>query len=352
VAHRIARVGAKLPRPLERLSLKNRRIGGLLAVGAAGTQLLNGTGDVAIAGTLAAQGRLKHHPERRKTTTRPPGRPASAASRKRTKLVPVNKASRLGGVEHLAAGFRQLWKPKPIKPAVTAVPKAANAAPKVKSATGATPVTPAAPAVPKATKTAKPTPNADPTATKIGEDISRMWETRSGKALVAAGAGIIGRSAMRSNDPYAKRDVDAEWWGEFTKFDDDKRLAFGWASVVSINGQPVVDRQGDYITADDLEDAAYAYVHKSRVGGDMHRREQIDGTAVHVSDMVESMVFTDEKVAKMGLPEDFPRGWWVGFKVNDPQVWQEVRKRGRTGFSIHGKGLRKDHELDHVMGYR
>ena len=64
---------------------------------------------------------------------------------------------------------------------------------------------------------------------------------------------------------------------------------------------------------DDIEDAAYHYVHTSRVGGDMHRRSAGDDPVNKgedkphkVSDMVESMVFTDEKIAKMGLPEDFP----------------------------------------------
>ena len=110
-----------------------------------------------------------------------------------------------------------------------------------------------------------------------------------------------------------------------------------------IGGQDVVDEQGDYISLEDLEEAAYTYVHKSRVGGDMHRR---NGDAPHhVSDMIESMVFTDEKIEKMGLPNDFPRGWWVGYQIHDPDTWSEVRKKGRTGFSIHGKGLRRDYEM-------
>lgn len=188
-----------------------------------------------------------------------------------------------------------------------------------------------------------------------GKDIGTALSTRTGQigagAVGLAGAKKLATPSQPQQDYiYGKADdTEVEFRGEFTKFDDEKRQAFGWASVVKVNGQPVVDRQGDYIDMADLEDAAYQYVHKSRVGGDMHKR---NGEAAHkVSDMIESMVFTDEKVAKMGLPDDFPRGWWVGYKIHDEDTWSEVRKGGRTGFSIHGKGLRKEHSLDELMGY-
>lgn len=129
------------------------------------------------------------------------------------------------------------------------------------------------------------------------------------------------------------------WAGEFSKTDDERRQVFGWASVVEIDGQPVVDRQGDWITPDEIEKAAYEYVVKSRVGGHQHKRT--DSGAFHASDMIESIVFTPEKISKMGLPDDFPVGWWVGYKVNDDDTWDKVKKRDITGFSIHGKGKRR-----------
>ena len=186
--------------------------------------------------------------------------------------------------------------------------------------------------------------------------------TRKRQAATAAGAvGVTGAGAESQRRPrymdmeqayYGKADThDVVWAGTFAKLDDEQHLAFGWASVVELDGQPVVDRQGDYITAEDLEKAAYAYVHKSRVGGDMHERGP-DDTVAKVSDLVESVVFTDEKVEKMGLPDDFPRGWWVGFKIHGEESWDRVKKRERTGFSIHGRGIRKDMDVDELMGYR
>jgi len=152
------------------------------------------------------------------------------------------------------------------------------------------------------------------------------------------------RNRPRPYDDVYKAEPEFEAEGEFTKFDEDKRLAFGWASVIKKDGVPVVDRQGDYIEMDELENAAYKYVLNSRIGGDMHKRN--GQAAHHVSDLVESFVLTPEKIEKMGLPEDTPHGWWVGFKVHDDDTWDLVKKKGRTGFSIHGSGKRALHELE------
>jgi hypothetical protein len=173
--------------------------------------------------------------------------------------------------------------------------------------------------------------------------------TKQKAGLGAAVVGVpylVGRSSG-GQESYYKRDTTVEWTGEFAKVDTDKRLAFGWASVTKLNGLPVVDKQGDWITDDDLEDAAYSYVVKSRKGGDMHRR--VGDQPFHAADLVESFVLTPEKAERMGLPQDTPMGWWVGFRVNDDDAWQEVKKGNRTGFSIHGSGRRREVDYDSVM---
>jgi len=141
--------------------------------------------------------------------------------------------------------------------------------------------------------------------------------------------------------------MDIVWEGEFAKFDIDKRQVFGWASIVELNGEPVVDLQGDYITAEEIEKAAYDYVVKSRKGGDMHRREQHeDGERpFHASDMIESFMVTPEKVEQMGLPAgSLPTGWWVGYQVHDEETWNLVKSGKRSGFSIHGRGKRVEQQ--------
>lgn len=125
---------------------------------------------------------------------------------------------------------------------------------------------------------------------------------------------------------------------EISKLDEDKRQVFGWASVVEKNGQPVVDLQGDFIPVEEMERAGYDYVRKSRKAGDMHARDGM-GPRV-VGEMIESFVVTPEKKQALGLSDDIPTGWWVGFQIEDDQVWADIKSGKRTGFSVHGTGKR------------
>ncbi len=140
------------------------------------------------------------------------------------------------------------------------------------------------------------------------------------------------------------KNFDIEWGGEISKVDADKRQVFGWASVITMDGKPVVDLQNDYMELDTIEKAAYDYVKESRKGGNMHAR---DGESPkHVSDLIESFVVTDEKKKTLGLPDEFPTGWLVGFQVNDDETWQQVKDGKRKEFSIHGSGQRVEKMLD------
>lgn len=134
-------------------------------------------------------------------------------------------------------------------------------------------------------------------------------------------------------------DVDEmDMYAEFSKVDSDRRQVFGWASITHMNGKPVVDRQGDFIDLEEVEKSAYNYVVNSRVGGSQHRRD--GDQPFHAADLIESIVFTPEKMEAMGLPSEGQQGWWVGFKVNDEDTWQDVKAGRKTGFSVHGRGRR------------
>ena len=143
---------------------------------------------------------------------------------------------------------------------------------------------------------------------------------------------------QRMDDPEPKPDAGAGVFkGRFNiqKSNDDKMLAFGWASVaIRLDGEQIEDWQGDIIDPEDLETAAYEFVRLYREGGEMHERGG-------VAELVESVVFTEEKQRAMGIPEGtLPVGWWIGFQVLDPDVWEKVKDGTYTMFSIEGTGER------------
>ena len=128
-----------------------------------------------------------------------------------------------------------------------------------------------------------------------------------------------------------------------TKMDEDKRLAFGWANVaVTVDGEQTPDRQGDVIDTDVLEDAAYRFVELYREGGEMHERG-------NVAVLVESVVFTKEKMWAMGIPTGtVPEGWWVGFRVLYDDVWEKVKTGEYSMFSIGGRAIREEIPMETI----
>ena len=124
--------------------------------------------------------------------------------------------------------------------------------------------------------------------------------------------------------------------GTIVKRDDDKFLVYGWASVANDkDGNPVIDSQGDIISIQELEKAAFDFVRFNGTGCEMHEH-------FGVSSLVESFVFTPEKLEMLGLPKDaLLQGWFVGFKVHDAETWQKVKNGDYKSFSIGIKAIRE-----------
>ena len=139
----------------------------------------------------------------------------------------------------------------------------------------------------------------------------------------------------------AREPTEAKVSGRFSiqKSNDEKRLAFGWASIsLDENGKQLQDLQQDMVDPETLEEAAYRFVQLYREGGEMHERGDC---AV----LVESVVFTKEKMAAMGIPEGtLPVGWWIGFYVTDDDVWAKVKSGEYPMFSIEGTAIREPME--------
>lgn len=120
------------------------------------------------------------------------------------------------------------------------------------------------------------------------------------------------------------------------KADEEKHMVFGWASVAKLSdGTVVQDYQKDVLDIDELEAAVYEYVLYFRDGGEMHQRR---GIGV----LVESVVFTPQKLEAMGIPEGtVPYGWWIGMKITDDDVWDKVKQGAYSMFSIEGEAVRE-----------
>lgn len=131
--------------------------------------------------------------------------------------------------------------------------------------------------------------------------------------------------------------------GEFLlmKADEDQRMVFGWANITKdAAGETIIDAHGDYIETEDLESAAYEHVLKFRATGSSHKGD-VKGQ------MVESLMVTPEKLKALGLEKgSLPEGWWVGYKVDDDELWADVKRGKFRSFSVQGTGTEEQEVTD------
>lgn len=146
----------------------------------------------------------------------------------------------------------------------------------------------------------------------------RMWSNSSVSSLTKAEEGEMTKSIE----------------GKILKTDDEQRMVYGWASVITEKGEPVVDRQDDMIEADTLVKAVNEFMEHVRVGKAMHVGEQV-GTVVH------SLPITKEIGDSLGIQSD-REGWVVAYKVFDDDIWDMVKSGELAAFSIGGKAIKEE----------
>ena len=100
--------------------------------------------------------------------------------------------------------------------------------------------------------------------------------------------------------------IKAEFDLKITKLDPDQQKVFGWAYVCQRGDYLVVDKQGDMILPADMETAAHEYALHWRSQGNMHKLDE-NGTPVPHGRLIESIVFTPEKMDKAGIKATDPR---------------------------------------------
>jgi len=125
-------------------------------------------------------------------------------------------------------------------------------------------------------------------------------------------------------------------YGKILKVDDELRVVWGWASVISKNGKTITDTQDDQIQSEVLVKAAHEFMRESAEGGFMHVPDLKVGT------IVESMVFTKALQDALGVKVldkadgQQIEGWLVGFSVESEKLWKRVKSGEYAQFSIGG----------------
>lgn len=139
-------------------------------------------------------------------------------------------------------------------------------------------------------------------------------------------------------------EVDEDWKDKVTekrmelianivKVDDEQRMVYGWASVISEKGKSYVDSQGDMIDADTLVKATTEFMASARMAKAMHEGNMV-GEVLH------SFPLVNELAKSLGI-ESEREGWIVGVKIGDDEVWKSVKDGTFRAFSIGGEGRRE-----------
>lgn len=161
-------------------------------------------------------------------------------------------------------------------------------------------------------------------------------------AMAARGAQIVDEGGEEVDDfvraieailsAVRKRATDRRE-GVILKADEEERIVYGWASISTVNGEAVIDKQGDVIRPETMEKAATRFMQSQRMAKAMHEGGQI-GEVIH------SFPLTKALGQLLGVYSPI-EGWIVAMKIHDDAIWKRVKSGELKAFSIGGKGKRR-----------
>lgn len=115
----------------------------------------------------------------------------------------------------------------------------------------------------------------------------------------------------------------------FFKVDDEHGIAFGWAIISTIDGQPYFDTQGDHIPMSAVIKAAERFMKNSRAGDEQHDERRAGDIPFALP--------VDASIAKSLFGVDMPmEGLVIGFKPYNKALLGKIKSGERRGFSIGG----------------
>lgn len=108
---------------------------------------------------------------------------------------------------------------------------------------------------------------------------------------------------------------------------EEKQLAFG-----VVYAPDEIDTHGDFMTAEDIEKMAYAFM----TSGNVNKIDTQHDLIENGSRVVESFI------ARAGDIE-FPEGAWVmGVHIPDGEIWKSIKNGDLTGFSMYGTAKKRE----------
>lgn len=111
----------------------------------------------------------------------------------------------------------------------------------------------------------------------------------------------------------------------------EKRMAYGFASVIDKDGEPIIDSHNHKIDEETLIKAAHNFIKMYRNSKEMHNGPSI-------GDVVESIVLSKDIREVLGIEKDMT-GWFIGMKINDDDVWEKIKSKEYKMFSIGGTAI-------------
>jgi len=109
------------------------------------------------------------------------------------------------------------------------------------------------------------------------------------------------------------------------KFDEELQLIYG-----EVYAPNIPDSQGDFMSVKTIREMAHEFLAQGLVSNiDIEHNREISGCAI-----VESFIAREDDSIFI------PNSWVLGVKVNDPHVWNQIKKGELNGFSIDGEAVR------------
>lgn len=125
-------------------------------------------------------------------------------------------------------------------------------------------------------------------------------------------------------------------YGKIVKTDNDSHF------VTGIVYEPMSeDAHGNYMTADEIQKAAYWYTKNSNKVDLQHTFKKCEG-----ADVVESWIAKSD--CKIGDTEIKKGTWLMTMEITDTDIWDSIQKGEITGFSMGGIGKYSDTDDDIV----